>query len=100
MASCRSAVSKPYLSLPYTALQRAALLQMAWDHVASAFELHDSGGVPAWRGRLRHSFERYNELANAVLHALNMDMPDIDLSGLREMPWAPRRTVTPPAPPL
>ena len=38
---------------------RAALLQMAWDHVASAldgresaFELHASGGVPAWRGRL------------------------------------------------
>ena len=45
----------------YTALQRAALLQMAWDHVSSAldgrelaFELHASGGVPAWRGRLRH----------------------------------------------
>ena len=58
----------------YTALQRAALLQMASDHVASAldgresaFELHANGGIPAWRGRLRRSFGRYNELANAVL---------------------------------
>ena len=58
----------------YTALQRSALLQMAWDHVSSAldgresaFELHASGGMANWRGRLRRSFERYNELANAVL---------------------------------
>ena len=41
----------------YTALQRAALLQLASDHVASAldaresaFELHANGGLPAWRG--------------------------------------------------
>jgi hypothetical protein len=80
---------------------------MAWDHIASAldgresaFALHASGGVPAWRGRLRRRFERYNELANAVLRTLNMDMPASDLSSLREMPWAPHRTVTPPAPPL
>jgi len=79
-------------------LQRAALLQMAWDYVASAldgrasaFERYASGGVPAWRGRLRRRFERYNALANAVLHALTMDMPDMDLSSLREVPWAPRR---------
>jgi aromatic ring hydroxylase len=90
----------------YTALQRSALLQMAWDHVASAldgresaFELHASGGMPAWRGRLRRNFERYNELANAVLRSLNMGLPAIDLSSIREVPWAPRRTVTPPASP-
>lgn len=90
----------------YTALQRSALLQMAWDHASSAldgresaFELHASGGLPAWRGRLRRSFERYNELANAVLRSLNMDMPAIDLSSIRTVPWAPRRPVTPPAPP-
>jgi 4-hydroxyphenylacetate 3-monooxygenase len=90
----------------YTALQRAALLQMAWDHVSSAldgresaFELHASGGMPAWRGRLRRNFERYNELANAVLRTLNVGLPDIDLSSIREVPWAPRRTVTPPASP-
>jgi aromatic ring hydroxylase len=87
----------------YTALQRSALLQMAWDHVSSAldgresaFELHASGGIPAWRGRLRRNFERYNELANAVVGRLGMPMPEIDLNSLREVPWAPRRTVVPP----
>jgi aromatic ring hydroxylase len=87
----------------YTALQRSALLQMAWDHIASAldgresaFEQHASGGIPAWRGRLRRGFERYNELANAVLRSLDLDMPEIDLSSIREVPWAPRRPVTPP----
>jgi aromatic ring hydroxylase len=90
----------------YTAVQRSALLQMAWDHVSSAldgresaFELHASGGIPAWRGRLRRSFERYNELANAVAARLDMPMPEIDLGSLREVPWAPRRTVTPPSGP-
>jgi 4-hydroxyphenylacetate 3-monooxygenase len=84
-------------------LQRSALLQMAWDHIASAldgresaFEQHASGGIPAWRGRLRRGFERYNELANAVLRSLDLDMPEIDLSSIREVPWAPRRPVTPP----
>jgi len=85
----------------YTALQRSALLQMAWDHVSSAldgresaFELHASGGIPAWRGRLRRSFERYNELANAVAGRLDLAMPEIDLDSIREVPWVPRRTVT------
>jgi 4-hydroxyphenylacetate 3-monooxygenase len=87
----------------YTALQRSALLQMAWDHVSSAldgresaFELHASGGIPAWRGRLRRNFEHYNELANAVLRQLPLPMPEVDLSSIREVPWAPRRAVTPP----
>ena len=87
----------------YTALQRSALLQMAWDHVSSAldgresaFELHASGGIPAWRGRLRRSFEHYNELANAVVRQLDLPMPEIDLHSIREVPWAPRRTVTAP----
>jgi 4-hydroxyphenylacetate 3-monooxygenase len=86
----------------YTAVQRAALLQMAWDHVSSAldgresaFELHASGGIPAWRGRLRRNFEGYNELANAVLRRLDLPMPEIDLDRLRDVPWAPRRPATP-----
>jgi 4-hydroxyphenylacetate 3-monooxygenase len=90
----------------YTALQRSALLQMAWDHVSSAldgresaFELHASGGIPAWRGRLRRSFEGYNELANAVLRQLDLPMPEIDLANIRAAPVAPRRPVTVPAPP-
>jgi aromatic ring hydroxylase len=87
----------------YTALQRSALLQMAWDHVSSAldgresaFELHASGGVPAWRGRMRHNFESYNDLANRVAGSLGIPMPEIDIDHIREVPWAPRRPVTPP----
>src|SRR5262244_3991076 len=87
----------------YTALQRAALLQLACDHVASAldgresaFELHANGGIPAWRGRLRRYFSRYSELANSVLKSVNVDMPTLDLEGLRAVPLAPRRPVTPP----
>jgi aromatic ring hydroxylase len=86
----------------HTALQRAALLQLAADHVVSAldgresaFELHANGGIPAWRGRLRRHFDRYNELANGVLRALSVAMPAVDLTRLRELPLAPRRPVSP-----
>ena len=86
----------------YSARQRAALLQLAWDHVSSAlearesaFELHANGGIPAWRGRIRRSFDRYNELANGVLQALDLDMPEIDLGHIRAAPIAPRRVVEP-----
>ena len=88
----------------YTALQRAALLQLAWDHVSSAldgrestFELHASGGMPNWRHWLRRSFRSYNELANAVLRALDLPMPEIDVSNIPAAPIAPRRVTTPPA---
>jgi aromatic ring hydroxylase len=88
----------------YTARQRAALLQMAWDHVGSAldhresvYELHSNGGVPVWRARLRRSFDRYDELANGVLTRLGTAMPALDLSAIRAAPIAPRRVVTPPA---
>ena len=87
----------------YTALQRSALLQLASDHVASAldgresaFELHANGGIPAWRGRLRQYFSRYNELANGVLRALSVDMPPLDFTDLRDIAMTPRRPVTPP----
>jgi aromatic ring hydroxylase len=90
----------------YTALQRAALLQLASDHVASAldgresaFELHANGGLPAWRARLRRCFSGYNELANGVLRALSLDMPAIDLEHLRAVAMPQRRPVTPPPPP-
>ena len=89
----------------YTALQRAALLQLAGDHVSSAldgresaFELHANGGLPAWRARLRRSFTRYNELANGVLRAVDLDMPAIDLDGLRAIPLPVRRQAAPPPP--
>jgi aromatic ring hydroxylase len=84
----------------YSALQRSALLQMAWDHVSSAldgresaFELHANGGIPAWRGRLRRGFEDYNALANGVLRQLSVAMPELDLSHIRNAPLAPRRVV-------
>src|SRR5271167_3147733 len=89
----------------YTALQRSALLQLAWDHVSStldgresAFELHASGGMANWRSWLRRSFKDYNELANAVLCALDLPMPQIDLSNILTAPPAMRRTVTTPEP--
>jgi 4-hydroxyphenylacetate 3-monooxygenase len=85
----------------YTALQRSALLHLAWDHIASgldgresAFELHANGGIPTWRHRLRRWFSDYNALANSVLHSLNLDMPGIDLNSLRQMFLAPRRPVS------
>jgi aromatic ring hydroxylase len=85
----------------YTALQRAALLQLAADHVSSAldgresaFELHANGGVMAWRARLRRAFPDYNALANGVLQALSVDMPEIDLSSLRAMALPARRPVS------
>jgi 4-hydroxyphenylacetate 3-monooxygenase len=88
----------------YTALQRAALLQLAWDHVSSAldaresaFENHASGGMPNWRGWLRRNFRDYNALANAVVKQLDLPMPEIDVSGIGTAPIAARRTVTPPA---
>jgi aromatic ring hydroxylase len=86
----------------YSALQRAALLQMAWDHVGSSldgresvYELHSNGGVPVWRARLRRSLTRYNELANAVLKELSVAMPAVDLSSIPAAPVAPRRVVAP-----
>jgi len=89
----------------YTARQRAALLQLAWDHVGSAldhrehvFELHANGGEVAWRGRLRRSFDRYNELANAVLKHIDGPMPAVHLDAIREAPLAARRPVAPPRP--
>jgi 4-hydroxyphenylacetate 3-monooxygenase len=82
----------------YTALQRSALLQLAWDHVSSAldgresaFELHASGGMPNWRGWLRKNFRDYNELANAVAAMLDLPMPEIDVSTIPKAPITRRR---------
>jgi aromatic ring hydroxylase len=88
----------------YSALQRSALLHLAWDHISSgldgresAFELHANGGIPIWRNRLRGWFSRYNELANGVLAALQVDMPTIDLGSLRIVPQGVRRPVSVPS---
>jgi aromatic ring hydroxylase len=89
----------------YTATQRAALLQMAWDHVGSAldhresvYELHANGGIQSWRHRLRRSFEDYDHLANGVARQLSVPMPIIELSSIRNAPMAARRPVSAPPP--
>ena len=76
----------------YTAEQRAALLNLVWDHVASgldgresAFEMHASGGLALWRNRVQRWFDRGNELANGVLGALSVDVPPIDVERLRNV---------------
>ena len=88
----------------YTALQRSALLQLTWDHVASgldgregAFELHASGGAPVWRARLGAWFGDYNDLANRVQQVLGVDLPPMDLGIVQNMPFERRRLVTPPS---
>jgi aromatic ring hydroxylase len=91
-------LEEPFAGGGYSAKQRAALLNLAWDHVSSAldaresaFELHASGGVPVWRGRLRQTFARYNELANGVLGALELAMPAIDASNIAKAALVARR---------
>jgi 4-hydroxyphenylacetate 3-monooxygenase len=90
----------------YTAFQRAALLNMAWDHISSgldgresAFELHANGGVTAWRNRLRGTFGRYDELARAALEALSVEMPPLDLRAISHVVFEVRRPVSAPTPP-
>ena len=82
----------------FSAMQRAALLQLAWDQVASGldgreavFELHASGGLEAWRRRLSAWFEDYNGLANGVGQFVQVDIPTLDLSSLQDIPLPPRR---------
>ena len=90
----------------YTAMQRAALLQLAWDQVSSgldgreaAFELHASGGLESWRRQLAAWFDDYNELANGVHDLVDVDLPLMDLNSLQGVPAVPRRMpqVTPQA---
>ena len=82
----------------YTAMQRASILQLAWDQVSSgldgreaAFELHASGGLESWRRQLAAWFGRYNELANGVQGFVSVDLPDLDLSSLQHIEGVPRR---------
>ena len=86
----------------YTAMQRAALLQLAWDQVSSGldgreavFELHASGGLESWRRQLAAWFERYNELANGVRDLVQVDLQPMDLSSLQEVPSPARRMPMP-----
>jgi 4-hydroxyphenylacetate 3-monooxygenase len=89
----------------YSALQRSALLSMAWDLISSgldgresAFELHANGGTPGARQRLRRNFDDYNKLANGVLRQLSVDMPEIDIDDFRIARMPMRRQVAAPQP--
>ncbi|HEU0073752.1 MAG TPA: 4-hydroxyphenylacetate 3-hydroxylase N-terminal domain-containing protein [Dehalococcoidia bacterium] len=86
----------------YTAQQRAALLNLVWDHVSSgldgresAFEMHASGGLALWRSRMQRWFDRGNELTRRVLATLDVEMPAVDVEYLRNM--APPGPGQPPA---
>ena len=79
----------------FTARQRAALLNLVWDNVSSgldgresAYEMLANGGVPVWRMRLRSAFKDYNDLANGVLKTLEVEAPEIDVSGVGAPGWA------------
>jgi 4-hydroxyphenylacetate 3-monooxygenase len=87
----------------YTARQRAALLNLIWDHVSSGldgrestYEMHSNGGVAAWRMRMRGLFKDYNRLANEVLKAIEIEMPQIDVSFLERTMGFP--VAPPPSP--
>ena len=41
---------------------------------------------------------QWKRLLRSLSDRLDMPMPDIDLGSLREVPWAPRRTVAPLSP--
>jgi aromatic ring hydroxylase len=107
----RAGLEESFAGAGYTALQRAGLLNLVWDHVSSgldgresAFELHANGGRNAWRNRLRLNFEDYNELANTALRQLSIEMPQIDLTEMMKRPGAARpasavTAITPPTNP-
>jgi 4-hydroxyphenylacetate 3-monooxygenase len=104
----RAGLEESFGGAGYSALQRAGLLNLVWDHVSSgldgresAFELHANGGRNAWRNRLRLNFEDYNELANKALRQLSIMMPEIDLTEMMKRPAAARpasavTAITPP----
>jgi len=90
----------------YTALQRAALLQLAWDHVSSALDARERHSSACERRHaqlgaagLRRNFRDYNTLANAVLGQLDLPMPKIDLTGIPAAPIAARAVPWPRPPP-
>ena len=81
-------LEKSYGGGKYNARQRSALLHLMRDHAASAmdareaaFESLASAGLFTWRLRARMSFNRFEELANAVSSSITSEkMPHIDMS--------------------
>ena len=61
----------------------------------AVFELHASGGLESWRRQLAAWFDGYNELANGLQEFVQVDIPPMDLSSLREVPPTPSRVPQP-----
>jgi hypothetical protein len=49
--------------------------------------------MPGWRAWLRRSFKDYGSLANAVLKAIDLPMPTIDVASIGTAPVGPRRAI-------
>ena len=96
--NCSAAAATPHCSARPCCRWPGTTSSSALDGRESAFELHANGGMPAWRGRLRHNFDQLQRSRQRVAGSLGIAMPEIDLDHLREMPWAPRRPVTPSLP--
>ena len=63
----------------------------------TAFELNASGGMVAWRARLRTWFQDYTVLANGVQQFLKVEQPEMDLTILESVPTKRPRQVIPPS---
>jgi aromatic ring hydroxylase len=82
----------------HAAKQRAAVLQLTWDHISSSldgreasYEFFGNGGAAQWRRRLARWFPSANELASAVLEAVDSDLPAMDVTTFYPPP-APQRS--------
>jgi len=77
----------------YTALQRSACCNgvgsrcSSLDGRESPMNCTPTAAIPSGAPRLRRSFTRYNELANAVLKEIAIPMPAVDLSSIRGHLW-------------
>jgi 4-hydroxyphenylacetate 3-monooxygenase len=76
----------------WTGRQRAWLLHLVRDHLASAldgreaaFESLASGGTHLWNMRVRVGYERYEELATRAMGAVDGDVPEMDFGHMRQL---------------
>jgi 4-hydroxyphenylacetate 3-monooxygenase len=97
-AELEDSVVGPWLKRTYggggwTAEQRASLLHVVREHLASgldsreaAFEALASGGKHLWRLRMRMAYPRFEELANRVVGAVDeLDAPELSFDSLRQL---------------
>jgi 4-hydroxyphenylacetate 3-monooxygenase len=86
-------LQRSYAGGGWTAAQRASLLHLVREHLASAldareaaFESLASGGKHLWRLRMRMSYPRFEELANRVIESVEeIDGPTLRFDALRQL---------------